>query len=83
MSGRTGDTSSVYASGRVFVPAGFTKGVDMSLLNQSYSPEFMASLSSDDRVTLVKAMIVEYQESHTKEEFDQYVDLLESKAARK
>ncbi len=50
----------------------------MSLLNQSYSPEFIASLSQDDKVVLVKAMIREYHETHTKEEYGHLVDLLEA-----
>ena len=53
----------------------------MNLLNQSYSPEFIASLSQDDKLTLVKAMIVEYHETHTKEEYAQLVDLIEAKVA--
>ena len=48
----------------------------MNLLKQSYSPEFIASLSQDDISTLLKAMIVEYHETHTKEEYGQMVDLL-------
>ena len=50
----------------------------MSLLNQSYSPEFIASLSQDDKVVLVKAMIREYHETHTKEEYGHLVDRLEA-----
>jgi hypothetical protein len=50
----------------------------MSLLNQSYSPEFIASLSQDDKVVLVKAMIREYHETHTKEEYAQLLDRLEA-----
>jgi hypothetical protein len=53
----------------------------MNLLNQSYSPEFVASLSQDDKVVLVKAMIREYHETHTKEECGHLVDLLEAKVA--
>ena len=53
----------------------------MSLLNQSFSPEFMASLSEDDEVTLAKHMIVEYHETHTKEEYVQFLDMLEAKFA--
>ena len=50
----------------------------MSLLNQSYSPEFVASLSQDDKVQLVKAMITECHETHSKEEYGHLVDLLEA-----
>ncbi len=53
----------------------------MSLLNQSYSPEFIASLSQDDKVVLVKAMVTEYHETHTKEEYAQFVDLVEARLA--
>jgi hypothetical protein len=50
----------------------------MSLLNQSYSPEFIASLSQDDKVVLVKAIMREYHETHTKEEYGHLVYLLEA-----
>ena len=53
----------------------------MNLLNQSYSPEFIASLSQDDKVVLVKAMITEYHETHTKEEYAQFVDLVKARLA--
>ena len=53
----------------------------MTLLNQSYSPEFVASLSQDDKVVLAKAMIREYHETQTKEEYGHLVDLLEAKVA--
>ena len=54
----------------------------MSLLNQSYSPEFMASLSEDDKVTLAKRMIVEYHKTHTKEEYAQFLDWLNYTVAK-
>lgn len=52
----------------------------MSLLNQTFSSDFLNSLSTEDRVYLVKEMIVEYQETHTKEEFDQLIGQMESVA---
>ena len=53
----------------------------MNLLDQSYSPKLLASLSQDDKVVLVKAMMRDYHETHTKEEYGHLVDLLEAKVA--
>jgi len=53
----------------------------MSQIDQINSPEFMASLSADDTVALAKAMIVEYHEKHTKEEYARFLDWLESTVA--
>ena len=46
----------------------------MSLLAQNFSDDFIKSASSNERVQLMKDMIVEYQETRTKLEFSCLVD---------